>query len=269
MPNTPAIEVKRLSKTYGEHRVLRRVSLVLPAGAHVAILGPSGCGKSTLLRLMAGLESPTEGEIWIDGELGSRAGRVLMPAHRRQLAMVFQDLALWPALTARDNVRFGLAGTRMSAAERRRRTEDALEICAIPELADRRPATLSGGQQQRVALARALAVRPRVLLLDEPFSALDLGVKTRLYGEIRRICATTALTLVVVAHDPLEALALCDRAAVLEDGAITEQGELETLLAAPTSATLRIFVEHVQAPAAGLAARGETPRRTENGDARG
>ncbi len=247
---TPVIEVRRLSKTYAAHVVLRQVSLALEPGEHLAVLGPSGCGKSTLLRLIAGLDPPTEGEIWMNGELASRAQRVLVPPHRRHLAMVFQDLALWPVLSVRENVRFGLAGTRHSPRERRQRVDEALEVCAIAELADRRPALLSGGQQQRVALARALAARPRLLLLDEPFSALDLRIKTRLYAEIRRICAATALTLVVVAHDPLEALALCDRAAVLERGAIAEQGQLETLLAVPTSDTLQTFVEHV--PAWGL-----------------
>lgn len=250
---TPTIDVKCLSKAYGDHTVLRNVSLTVSPGGHVAVLGPSGCGKSTLLRLLAGLDAPTEGEIWIGGALASRGEQIVLPAHRRQLAMVFQDLALWPALTVTENVRLGLAGTRLTAHEQAQRTTEALEMCAIAELAQRRPPTLSGGQQQRVALARALAVRPRTLLLDEPFSALDLGVKARLYREVRRICSATALTLIVVAHDPLEALALCDRAAVLEGGSVVEVGQLETLLAAPTSNTLLTFVEHPRHPTATLA----------------
>jgi len=135
---TPVIEVRRLSKTYAAHVVLRQVSLALEPGEHLAVLGPSGCGKSTLLRLIAGLDPPTEGEIWMNGELASRAQRVLVPPHRRHLAMVFQDLALWPVLSVRENVRFGLAGTRHSPRERRQRVDEALEVCAIAELGGRR-----------------------------------------------------------------------------------------------------------------------------------
>ena len=160
--------------------------------------------------------------------------------------MVFQDLALWPNLTVLQNVTLGLAGSDLPAHERGRRAVDALEACAIGDLALRRPDSLSGGQQQRVALARALAVRPKVLLLDEPFTALDVTIKTRLYEQIRELCATFDLNLILVAHDLLEARALCHQAAVLEDGTIQETGALDVLLANPASMTLGTFVEQLR-----------------------
>jgi putative spermidine/putrescine transport system ATP-binding protein len=162
------------------------------------------------------------------------------------MAMVFQDLALWPNLTALENVVLGLAGSDLPSEERGRRATEALEACGISDLARRRPDALSGGQQQRVALARALAVRPKVLLLDEPFSGLDLTIKTRLQTQMQELCAAFKLTLILVAHDPLEARALCHQAAVLENGAIQETGPLDDLLANPESITLRTFVEQLR-----------------------
>ncbi len=231
---------------YGRLRVFQRVSLTIRRGEHLALLGPSGCGKSTVLRILTGLSLPTEGEVWIGGHLASDPARVLVPPHRRGMAMVFQDLALWPNLTALENVVLGLAGSDLPSEERGRRAAESLEACGIGDLARRRPESLSGGQQQRVALARALAVRPKVLLLDEPFSGLDFTIKTRLQTQLQELCAAFELTLVLVAHDPLEARALCHQAAVLENGAIQETGLLDALLANPKSITLRTFVEQLR-----------------------
>ena len=251
---TPLLEIKSLSMAYGRKRVFQDVCLALGQGEHLALLGPSGCGKSTLLRILTGLAVPTEGEVWLAGRLASEPGRALIPPHRREMAMVFQDLALWPNLTVLQNVTLGLAGADLPSHERGRRAVEALEACAIGDLALRRPDSLSGGQQQRVALARALAVRPKMLLLDEPFAGLDGTIKTRLYEQIRELCATFDLTLILVAHDPLEARALCQQAAVLEDGAIRETGALDTLLANPASMTLRTFVDQLRDTRKGLGA---------------
>ena len=244
---TPLLEIKNLSMAYGRQRVFQHVCLALDQGDHLALLGPSGCGKSTLLRILTGLAAPTEGEVWIAGRPASEPGRVLMPPHRRQMAMVFQDLALWPNLTVLQNVTLGLAGSgHLCSRERGSRAVEALEACAVGDLTLRRPDSLSGGQQQRVALARALAVRPRVLLLDEPFAGLDVTIKVRLYKQIRELCAMFDLSLILVAHDPLEARAVCQQAAVLEDGTIQETGALDALLANPKSITLRTFVEQLR-----------------------
>ena len=243
---TPLVEIKNVSMAYGRLRVFQRISLTIRRGEHLALLGPSGCGKSTVLRILTGLAVPTEGEVWIGGRLASSPERVLVPPHRRDMAMVFQDLALWPNLSALQNVVLGLSGSDLPSEERGRRATEALEACGIGDLARRRPESLSGGQQQRVALARALAVRPRVLLLDEPFSGLDLTIKIRLQTQMQELCATFGLTLILVAHDPLEARALCHQAAVLENGAIQETGPLDALLANPESVTLRTFVEQLR-----------------------
>ena len=236
------VQLRSIAKRFDAVEVFRDVSLDIRNGERLALLGPSGCGKSTLLRLIAGLDAPTDGELWINGEPASLPERILLPAHRRRLAIVFQDLALWPNLTVRGNVELGLAGTRLTRAERSARGQSALRACRIAELGDRRPSELSGGQQQRVALARALAVQPKLLLLDEPFSALDIATKSHLYAAIRGLCTDLALTLIVVSHDPLEATALCSRAVVLERGRIAEMGELPALLRTPVSETLREFV---------------------------
>lgn len=233
------LELRGISKRFGETVVFERVSLTLQPGGHLALLGPSGCGKSTLLRLVVGLDTPSDGEIFFEGRLASVRNELRVPPHQRGVAMVFQDLALWPNLTAFENVLLGLAGQNLSRSERRDRTRHALEICELAPLGNRRPAALSIGQQQRVALARAVAVRPKLLLLDEPFSSLDLLLKTQLFEVIQRLLADTGATLVLVTHDPFEAIALTRDVAVLEDGHLSESGPLAELLVAPVSRTLR------------------------------
>jgi ABC-type Fe3+/spermidine/putrescine transport system ATPase subunit len=211
--------------------------------AHTAIIGPSGAGKSTLLRLLAGLDVPTEGQILLDGVVVSRPQEVVVAPHLRKVSMVFQDLALWPNLSAFDNVMLGLSGSRLSTAARRRCATAALEMVGIDGLGHRPPDTLSGGEQQRVALARALAPAPRHLFLDEPFASIDLPVKSRLLAEIARLAAQQSIAVFLVTHDPLEALGLCEEAVVLEGGRLSAQGRLKTLLASesPDSETLRAF----------------------------
>jgi ABC-type Fe3+/spermidine/putrescine transport system ATPase subunit len=235
------LEVRSIAHRYDSVDVLLDVSLEIRKGEHLALLGPSGCGKSTLLRLVAGLEIPASGEVWLQGVLASSTGGIALAPHQRGLAMVFQDLALWPNLTALENVVLGLAGARLERRERNSRARAALERCGILGFSERLPGQLSGGQQQRVALARALAVQPKLLLLDEPFSGLDLASKASLCNEILRLTTTLEVTLMLVAHDPFEAAALCSQVAVLEGGRISEIGALDHVLQRPLSETLRAF----------------------------
>jgi ABC-type sugar transport system ATPase subunit len=239
-------ELQNVSKSYGGKPVLSQLSLTFESGRHTAVVGPSGCGKSTLLRLVAGLDAPSSGQVLIDGEVVSEPGVVLRPPHRRHLAMVFQDLALWPNLSVLGNVSLGLAGKHLPRQEARTRAEESLTICGIADLADRKPGQLSGGEQQRVALARAMAARPTFLLLDEPFASLDLSTKDRLLAEIRSLAEAQPLTLIVVTHDPLEATTLCQHAIMLEDGMLIESGSWGELLSRPKSTLLRLFRDRVR-----------------------
>lgn len=241
-------EFRGVSKYYSRQAALKDVSLSILSGEHTGIIGPSGCGKSTALRLLAGLEAPSSGQIYLDGELISKEERILKPPHQRGIAMVFQDLALWPNLTVLDNVLLGLSGQPLSSRETRERAWKALALCHIDSLAGRKPGTLSGGQQQRVALARALAVKPDFLLLDEPFAGLDLLTKLRLLEEIDRLAADQKITVVLVSHDPLDAKALCQSVVVLKEGQVEERGLLDELLREPESELLQVFRDHLKGP---------------------
>lgn len=243
---TPLVQVRSIAKQFGPVPVFEDVSFDVQAGAHLALIGESGSGKSTLLRLLAGLDTLTAGEIRIEDRLVSSAERIVVPPHKRKIAMVFQDLALWPNLTALDNVILGMAQSNLSLSERRAQALTALRACHLVELAHRKPQALSAGQQQRVALARALAVRPRLLLLDEPFAGLDVIVKAQLFDEIRLLCTNFDVTLLVVTHDPLEAAALCSEAVVIEDRRLKEKGSLKTLLSDPASAILKALVRQLE-----------------------
>jgi ABC-type Fe3+/spermidine/putrescine transport system ATPase subunit len=243
---TPLVHVENLGMHFGVGPVFRGVSFSVEAGAHLAILGPSGCGKSTLLRLLTGLEVPSEGNIHIAGRHVSAPGKILVPPHKRTLAMVFQDLALWPNLTALDNVLLGMAQVLTSSREKtRQQALGALHACGLESLADRRPAHLSIGQQQRVAIARALAVRPKLLLLDEPFSGLDINLKAQLFAQLHQLASSHAVTLILVTHDPLEATALCRHALVIEDSSTREHGPFRDLLTEPQSSTLKAFLSQL------------------------
>jgi iron(III) transport system ATP-binding protein len=240
-------EFRSVSSAYGRHRALSGVSFSLNAGTHTALLGASGCGKSTLLRLLAGLETPVSGEVWLDGQPASVPGRIVIAPHLRGVAMVFQDLGLWPNLSVLGNVLLGLARVSLSRQLARARALEALALCHIETLADRKPGQISGGQQQRVALARAIAVRPAFLLLDEPFSGLDLVTKTHLLREIGCLSQTRNLTVLLVTHDPVEATTLCQSALVLDQGCLVESGPWRELLVAPESEVLKVFGQQIQA----------------------
>ncbi len=193
------------------------VSLDVARGECIALLGPSGCGKTTTLRLVAGFITPDSGHILIGGRAVERD-----PPHRRQIGMVFQNYALFPHLTAAGNVAFGLEMRHLPRAERDARVAEALSMVGLAQLADRYPARMSGGQQQRVALARALVIRPELLLLDEPLSNLDAGLRVEMREEIARLRTAAGITTLFVTHDQEEALALADRVAVMDRGRIVE-----------------------------------------------
>ena len=243
--NVPSFELQAVHRSYGNEAALTDVSLTLVRGRHTACVGPSGGGKSTLLRLLAGLDAPSAGSVLLDGKTASEPGRILVPPHRRRLGMVFQDLALWPNLSVLDNVRLGLTGGGLSRKESTDRAREALALCDIDPLASRKPGEISGGEQQRVALARAVAARPAFLLLDEPFSGLDLATKDRLLERVRRLSHEERFTLLLVTHDPLEAIGLCDHAMVLEQGRLVEAGPFQELLESPRSEILRLFRERM------------------------
>lgn len=213
------------------------VSLELAPGEFVALLGPSGCGKTTALRVLAGLESADDGHILIDGR-----DVVDVPTNRRDIGMVFQSYSLFPHLTVLENVEFGLRMRKVEASERRRRATQMLDMVGLDHHADRFAHQLSGGQQQRVALARALVTEPRVLLLDEPLSALDAKVRVGLRDEIRRIQTELGITTLFVTHDQEEALAVADRVAVMRAGRIEQIGTPEELYSRPASAFVADFV---------------------------
>jgi iron(III) transport system ATP-binding protein len=208
--NAAAITLIDVTKRFGSHVALDRVSLEVAAGKASVILGPSGCGKTTLLRVLAGLEMPDDGEISLNGTKVAGPHRVIVPPHRRRLGFVFQDLALWPHLTVQEHLDFVLRGAGPSRAERARRAQDALKLVRIEQLSARYPHELSGGEQQRVALARAIVGQPRVLLLDEPLSSLDPDLRSALRTELARLQRALNLTTVYVTHDREDAVVLAD-----------------------------------------------------------
>lgn len=209
--NPLLLDLRHLTKGHGKTPVLKEFFFTMEKGNHRALVGPSGCGKSTVLRLIAGLETPESGQIYIAGQLVTDGPHLLRPPHLRGLAMVFQDLALWPNLTVRENVGMALSAAPMSRMEKRQRIGESLVLCQIDGLAERKPAQLSGGQQQRAALARALAARPALLLLDEPFTGMDATLKSELAADIQAMALDYSMTLLVVTHDQGEAEALgCD-----------------------------------------------------------
>jgi ABC-type Fe3+/spermidine/putrescine transport system ATPase subunit len=229
----PFLKLIELTKRFGDRAVVEHASLEADEGEIVALLGPSGCGKTTLLRLIAGLETPGHGEVWIAGEQVAEGGRNLVPARHRGIGFVFQDLALWPHLTVGGNLAFVVASARVPKSERRERIAEMLRLTRIEGHANDYPATLSGGEQQRAALARALVARPRLLLLDEPLSSLDADLKADLLGELERLQRTLAITTVYVTHDRAEATALAHRVVRMANGRIEAEISLEASTVEP------------------------------------
>jgi sulfate transport system ATP-binding protein len=236
---SPIAEFLGVSKSFGSAPAVHEVSFAIARGEFFSLLGPSGCGKTTTLRLLAGLESPDAGDI----RLGGASALPLRP-YERKLGMVFQSYALFPHLTVERNVAFGLERRRVPAAEAARRVAEALTLVRLDpgEFGRRRPAQLSGGQRQRMALARALAVEPKVLLLDEPFGALDARVRKELRTWLRRLHEDVHVTTVLVTHDQEEAMDVADRIVLMNEGRIEQTGKPRDLYEHPASEFVMGFV---------------------------
>ncbi|HEY7197293.1 MAG TPA: TOBE-like domain-containing protein [Gaiellaceae bacterium] len=232
-----AIAVRRVSKRFGDFVALDNVSLAIAGGSLTALLGPSGSGKSTLLRVIAGLEAPDEGDVAISGDDATN-----LPPQKRGVGFVFQHYAAFKHMTVHDNVAFGLKVQKRPKQEIRSRVDELLGLVQLDGLADRYPAQLSGGQRQRMALARALAVEPRVLLLDEPFGALDARVRKELRAWLRRLHEEVHVTTVLVTHDQEEAMEVADRVAVMNHGRIEQTGRPRDLYEHPANEFVMSFV---------------------------
>lgn len=235
------IEIEELAKEYGTSRALHPVSLSIPSGALIALLGPSGSGKTTLLRILAGLEFPTSGRVLFDAQDATG-----LSVQERRAGFVFQHYALFKHMTVFENIAYGLRARnrkkRPSEAEITRRVNHLLNLIQLPDIGGRYTSQLSGGQRQRVALARALAIEPRMLLLDEPFGALDAKVRKELRQGLRDIHDSTGLTTVFVTHDQEEAMSLADQVVIMSMGRIEQVGKPTDIRANPATAFVRDFV---------------------------
>ena len=236
--NSPgSVVFENVRKTFGTFTAIPDLSLTIEPGTLVTLLGPSGCGKTTTLRMLAGLEHPSGGRILIGGK-----DVTMLPANERDVSMVFQSYALFPHMTALDNVAYGLESSGVRRKEARERAEDGLKLVGLSGMGSRLPAELSGGQQQRVAVARALVLEPQVLLLDEPLSNLDARLRRRVRTEIRELQQRLGFTAVYVTHDQDEALAVSDHIIIMKDGHVAQQGAPRELYEAPASAFIADFM---------------------------
>jgi putative spermidine/putrescine transport system ATP-binding protein len=233
----PYLELNGLVRHFGPVKALNGIDIALGEGEFLSLLGPSGCGKTTALRLVAGFDRPNGGHIVLDGKDITHTA-----PNKRDMGMVFQAYSLFPNMTARSNVEFGLRVRRQSRVDRRKRVDELLELVGLGHAADRYPHQLSGGMQQRVALARALAIEPRVLLLDEPLSALDAKVRVQLREEIRRIQLELGITTLYVTHDQEEALAISDHVAVMYGGVIEQMGAPAEMYSSPATPFVAEFI---------------------------
>lgn len=231
------IEISGVTRAYGTFKALDDASMTIREGEFFSLLGPSGCGKTTLLRMIAGFDEPTKGSIAVGGQ--PMAG---IPANRRPTNMVFQSYAIFPHLNVEQNVGYGLKRLRLGQAEEKRRVDEALAQVELGGLGRRGAAELSGGQRQRVALARALVMRPKVLLLDEPLSALDKKLREQMQVELRRLQQSVGITFVLVTHDQYEALAMSDRIAVMFGGRIAQVDTPKQLYQRPVNRQVADFL---------------------------
>lgn len=237
MSTAPLLRVDGVRAVYGDTVALHDISLDIADNEFFALLGPSGCGKTTLLRSIAGFETPAAGRIEIDGD-----DLLRMPAHRRPVNMMFQSYALFPHMSVEKNVAYGLESEGVGRVETAKRVAEVMDVVGLGHLARRRPGQLSGGQRQRVALARAIVKRPRLLLLDEPLSALDRQVRASMQLELKRLQHEVGLTFVVVTHDQEEAMSMADRIAVLRDGRLEQLATPQELYANPATRFVASFI---------------------------
>jgi putative spermidine/putrescine transport system ATP-binding protein len=231
------LQLENLHRQFGSFKALNGIDITLGEGEFLSLLGPSGCGKTTALRIVAGFDRPNAGRVVIEGK--DLAG---VAPNKRDMGMVFQAYSLFPNMTARQNVEFGLRIRGKDKSDRRKRVDDLLELVGLGHAGDRYPHQLSGGMQQRVALARALAIEPRVLLLDEPLSALDAKVRVQLREEIRRIQLELGITTLYVTHDQEEALAVSDHVAVMYGGVIEQMGTPAEMYTSPATPFVAEFI---------------------------
>jgi spermidine/putrescine transport system ATP-binding protein len=231
------LEVRNVAKSFGVREVLKHISLEIASGEFLTLLGESGSGKTTLLRLIAGFEQPSSGEIWMGGERLDT-----LPPYKRRVNTVFQNYALFPHLTVQENVGYGLQVSAVAKSEIPSRVNEALQMVKMQEFATSRPAKLSGGQQQRVALARALINRPKLLLLDEPLSALDANLRKQMQVELKSLQRELGITFLFVTHDQDEAMALSDRIALLKDGALEQIASPREIYAHPATSYTAEFI---------------------------
>ena len=252
MTTANAVELHGVAKRYGPVTAVQPMDLSIAEGSFVTLLGPSGCGKTTTLRMIAGLEAPSDGEIVIKGRRVNE-----LPIHQRNLGLVFQNYALFPHKSVFDNVAFGLKYRKVSKTEIRQRVGEALELVRLPQMADRMPTQLSGGQQQRIALARAIVIRPDVLLLDEPLSALDANLREDMRVELKRIQHQLGVTTIFVTHDQSEALAMSDRVVVMSAGRMEQVDTPQTVYNRPATAFVAGFLGNSNMFDGRIAAQGQ------------
>ena len=232
-----AIQIDNVTKAYGKNIVIQGLSAEIQPGEFFTLLGPSGCGKTTLLRMIIGFNSIEGGEIRVDGKVINQ-----IPTNRRNMGMVFQNYAVFPHMSVRDNVTYGLKTRHVPKAERYKRADEILKLVKIDDYADRMPTQLSGGQQQRVALARAIVIQPEVLLMDEPLSNLDAKLRVEMRNVIKRIQRQVGITTVYVTHDQEEALAISDRIAVMHGGVIQQIGTPKHIYQRPANEFVSSFI---------------------------
>lgn len=231
------ISIQNVDKYFGSFQAIDKISMDIKHGEFFSLLGSSGCGKTTLLRMLAGFETPSNGEIYIDGQPMSE-----VPPHYRPVNMVFQSYAIFPHLNVRDNIAYGLRKQRLSKGKKYEMVDEMLDLIKLPEYGDRKAHELSGGQRQRIALARALILKPKVLLLDEPLGALDKQLREQMQLELRALQRTVGITFVFVTHDQEEALTLSDRIAVMSGGKVLQTDSPTGLYEMPQNREVAAFI---------------------------
>ena len=231
------IRLQGITKKFGDHVIIPKLDLTIKDGEFVTLLGPSGCGKTTLLRMIAGLETPTTGQVILDGKDITK-----LPPYKRDVNMVFQNYALFPHMTVTQNIRFGLKMKGVDGEEAEERVRQVLYLIQLEELRDRYPAQMSGGQQQRVAIARALVNNPKVLLLDEPLGALDYQLRKKLQIELKNLQRGLGLTFIFVTHDQEEALTMSDRIVIMNNGVIQQDGDPNGIYHHPVNTFVARFI---------------------------